>query len=159
MCLYCQTRANLYIHIKYHGFFFIFTLRIFRWLQESPRISWVRFLRSLVFLLPLFQPPLVELSFSSRSTKNGQFRIKSKTRYIRYEHFYFFSLFKVHRRFFAYFLEISSNHNFIVASWFLCDVHVKLISIHSAPPTPIETQFHLKIESFINKCPRHHCLQ
>ena len=56
--------------------FLIFTLRIFRWLQESPRISWVRFLRSLVFLLPLFQPPLVELSFSSGSTKNSELKPK-----------------------------------------------------------------------------------
>merc|ERR1712086_1124021 len=48
-----------------HIMVFIFTLRIFRWLQESPRISSVHFLRSLVFPLPLFQPLLVAPSFSS----------------------------------------------------------------------------------------------
>ena len=76
---------------------FIFTLRIFRWLQESPRISWVRFLRSLVFLLPLFQPPLVEPSFSTENKEKLRFRFENKFK-LRTSVLIMFSLFKVYRR-------------------------------------------------------------
>ena len=56
---------------------------------------------------------------------------------------HFFSVFGVLRVLKNYWnlIEISSDFNFIVASWFLCDVQVKPIYTHSAPgpltPTPL----------------------